>query len=233
MKRYAILIVLLQAAAFLFAQNPEAVIREMSGTVELKPGGAKDWKPAKAGDKLEKETIISTGFKSSALLTVGNSTMMVRPLTRLSLEALLADREVETINVGLRTGRIQVSVNPPTGTRSNMTVQTPVATASVRGTVFTLDPVNLTVMEGAVNFAPAGEQAGGHAMMVYAGQGSWIDTDTGTAVNPLTAAETKRSLPALPGQNPGQSSGAEGGPRLQSPRGSVEVNVTLESGGGS
>jgi len=225
-----VLFLLLQGTTLIFAQNPEAFIREMTGTVELKAGGAANWIPAKTGDRLERATIISTGFKSSALLTVGNSTMMVRPLTRLSLDALLLDRDnVETINVGLRTGRIQVNMNPPAGSRTNYTVQTPAVTASVRGTEFSMDPVNLVVLEGMVSFVPTGGKAAKGSTSVYAGQSTWVDTDSGKAVNPLTAAETMRGLPALPGQSSGQSSGKESAPRLQTPRGTFEINLTLES----
>ncbi|MDR3020878.1 MAG: hypothetical protein LBU66_08275, partial [Treponema sp.] len=42
------------------AQQAAAVIREMTGTVELKTGA--DWTPAKAGDVVERSTMVSTGF---------------------------------------------------------------------------------------------------------------------------------------------------------------------------
>ena len=155
-----VLIVFLLGAAVIFGQNQQAVIREMTGTVEMKRNGSADWIPAKVGDRVETATIVSTGFKSTAILDVGSSTLMVRPLTRLSLEALLLDQDnVETINIGLRAGRIQVNVTPPPGSRTNYTVQTPVATASVRGTVFSVDPVSIRVIEGVVKYEATGQTA--------------------------------------------------------------------------
>ena len=228
MKQTIIAMLLLLGAVFLFAQSAEATIQEMNGTVELKLPGKADWVPAKAGDRLEKSTIISTGFKSTAILAVGNSTMAVRPLTRLSLEALLLDRDnVETINVGLRTGRIQVNVNPPAGGRTNYTVQTPMATASVRGTEFFMDTQNIHVFEGIVQYKPTGMQAFARPVSVNAGQDTWIDSETGNAVNPVIAAETNRALPAMPGQ--AAAPAAEGSLKKSSSQGYFIVDVTLES----
>jgi hypothetical protein len=75
------------SAALLGAQT--AVIREISGTVEVKQPGAQGWEAAKEGQRLETASLISTGFRSTALLSIGNSDIAVRPLTRLSLEEIL------------------------------------------------------------------------------------------------------------------------------------------------
>ena len=234
MKRLLVLFLFLQGAALIFAQNPEAFIQDMTGTVELKAGGSGDWVPAKTGDRLESATIISTGFKSTALLTVGNSTMMVRPLTRLSLEELLLDRDnVETINVGLQTGRVQVNVNPPAGSKTSYTIRSPMATASVRGTSFYLDPVNLRVIEGAVIFQPVTDSAVHRPVTVSAGQETLVDIDTGSAVNPLTASETNRSLPALAGRDAAPSAGNTSRPRNYQgalAAGTFVAEITLNDG---
>jgi len=198
----------------------------MTGTVELKTPGAANWKAAKAGDTLGKETIISTGFKSTAILMVGNSTLSVRPLTRLSLEALLKGQDnAETISVGLRTGRIQVEVKPPAGSRTDLTVTTPVATASVRGTKFSIDPVNLKVTEGTVVYKPIGEKAYARPVMVNIGQSSQVDTDSGMAANPYTLAEANRNLPALPGK---ATSSQSENVRIVARQGTIGIDVTLE-----
>lgn len=198
MKRLLIITVMITIAVLVFAQNPEAVIQEMSGTVELKAGNSTDWVPAKPGDRIEQATIVSTGFKSTALLAVGNSTITVRPLTRLSLESLMNQDDVETANIGLHTGRIRVEVKAPAGSKAGFTVQTPTATASVRGTTFDCDSENLKVLEGSVKFEPT---AGGNPVMVKAGQNSSIDTVSGKAINPLAQAEKERRLPTLAGQS--------------------------------
>jgi hypothetical protein len=226
MKRIAVAVFLMALAAMVFAQAPQAIIKEMSGTVELKASGAADWKAAKSGDKIAQSTVISTGFKSTAILAVGSSTFTVRPLTRLSLDALLSRDNVETINVGLRTGRIQVDVKPPAGSRTDFTVQTPSATASVRGTVFDIDPVKLKVSEGNVVYASSGEQA--RPVMVAAGQQSQVDTNTGKAANPDVLAEATRSVPALAGM--ASASGAESSGRVSLAQGTVAVEIEINAG---
>jgi hypothetical protein len=190
-------VIFLMVTALAFAQNPEAMIREISGTVELKAIGSADWTPAKTGDRVAQSTIISTGFKSMAIVAVGSSTFTVRPLTRLSLEAIMSQDNTESINVALRTGRVQVDVKPPAGGRANFTVQTPSATASVRGTVFDIDPVSLRVLEGSVSYQSTADNA--RPVMVSDGQSSQVDTNTGKTVNPYVQAEANRRLPALAG----------------------------------
>ena len=221
MKKSLVLIFLFWAAALVFAQNPDAVFRETAGTVELKKAGATEWIPAKAGDRIEEETIISTGFKSMAIISVGNSTLSVRALTRMSLKDLKTLDETETVSINLNTGRVRAEVNPPSGSKANFTIQTPSVTASVRGTVFDLDPVSIQVIEGTVNYAPSGAAAV-RPVTVNAGQESWVD-DTGKAVNPVNAADANRSLPSLAGQS--ASSGSGGGARYESPRGSLVIPV--------
>jgi hypothetical protein len=102
------------------------------------------------------------------------------------------------------------------------------ATASVRGTAFDFDTLNLEVSEGAVNFAPAIQgTASSRPVLVRAGESSWMDTDSGRVVNPLAAAETNRILPALPGGDAFPA--ASNTPKAAVSQGSLVVNVTLES----
>jgi hypothetical protein len=222
MKHLVIFILFTLSAGLISAQNPEAVIREMTGTVELKSSGSSDWAAAKVGDRIVKDTIISTGFRSAAILTVGNSTITVRPITRLSLVELMNQNETETINVNLNTGRIKVAVNPPTGSKASFTVKTPTVTASVRGTKFNMNTTNLHVEEGSVNYRPVGGTFA-KPVIVNAGKESWIDTGTGSVVHPMAAAETVRSLPDLPGRNAAPT--ANNGARLE---GSIIMDITFE-----
>jgi hypothetical protein len=74
------------------------------------------------------------------------------------------------------------------------------ATASVRGTVFEFDTMNLKVAEGTVDFSP--QRAGGvspRAVPVSAGERSFIDTLTGSAVTPAVIARSNLSPPAPAG----------------------------------
>lgn len=202
MKRVVIFMLMLNGAVLVFAQNPQAVIREISGTVELKRPGDADWTPAGIGDQIETATIVSTGFKSTALVAIGNSTLTVRPLTRLSLDELLIRNNTETVNIGLRSGRIDVRVNPPAGSNNNdFTVHSPNSSASVRGTEFSMDAVSIRVTEGTVRYEAATGAGGNVRVQVNAGQSTWVDTDSGRVVNPVIAAEQTRKLPVLPGQS--------------------------------
>jgi len=229
MKHFVIFILFALPAGFLFAQNPEALIREMSGTVELKTNASADWAAAQVGDRIGKNTIVSTGFKSIAFLEVGNSTIMVRPLTRLSLAELVNRNDTETINVNLNTGRVRVDVNPPVGGRANFIVQTPTATASVRGTAFNMNTDAIQVLKGAVNYKPANGTYV-RSVMVNAHQESRIDTDTGSVVHPMAAAKTVRNLPDLPGQSalPPANNGAQ----LEVPSGNGTLTVDVAFGSG-
>jgi hypothetical protein len=189
---------LLHGSVLVFAETPKAFIREMTGTVELKKTGSADWIPAKLNDPIGESTVISTGFKSTAVLAVGESTLIVRALTRMSLEALMNSEETDTVNIGLSTGRIRADVKPPAGGKTSFAVQSNAATASVRGTAFEMDAVNIQVLEGSVRFQPAGG-SNTRPVLVNAGQQSRID-DSGGAVNPITVAEENLVLPPLPGQ---------------------------------
>jgi hypothetical protein len=194
----------------------------MTGTVELKAPGSTVWRAARSGDNLEKETIISTGFKSTAILKVGSSTLTVRPLTRLSLEELLTNKDnSESINIGLRTGRLSVNVKAPAGSRTEFTVNTPVATASVRGTSFSMDSTNLRVSEGSVLYKPAASS--GRPVRVNVGQSSHINASTGGAVKPQDLSETGHRLPDLVGK--GLQTGTN--ERIAVPLGSSTIRATL------
>jgi hypothetical protein len=230
MNKLVIFVLLTLSAVVISAQNTEAVIKEMTGTVELKTSGSSVWVAAREGDRITKDTVVSTGFKSIALITAGNSIITVRPLTRLSLAELLTQNETETVNVNLNTGRIRVEVNPPAGSRANFTVRTPSSVASVRGTTFEMNTVNIHVSEGAVNYRAANGTFNNRPVLVTAGHESWIDARTDSAVHPMTASEANRNLPVLPGQN--AMPPAESGARLEVTDGNGEITmgVTFEGG---
>jgi len=197
MKRTIMVMLLITTAVFVFAQNSGVFIREMSGTVELQTQGSTGWTPARLNEPIRESTIVSTGFKSTAIIAVGNSTLLVQPLTRMSLGALINRDQTETVNLNLNTGKIRIDVKPPAGAKASVSVQTPSATASVRGTAFDLDTVAIQVHEGSVIFQPNGAS---RSVIVNAGQSSWIDPASGGAVNPLIAAKISLPLPPLPGQ---------------------------------
>jgi len=182
---------LLFAVSGIFAQ--EAVLKELSGTVELKQTGSAVWETAVQGQAMSVDTVISTGFKSIAVISIGNSFINVRPLTRLSIRELSTRTGVETINISLQAGRVRAEVNPPAGSRAVFNIQTPTTTASVRGTIFELDTVELRVIEGVVAFSGTS----GTAVVVDAGGDSYIDERTGRTAPPMETLQTTLK-PELP-----------------------------------
>ena len=172
-------IFVLLAAPGTFAQ--QAIIQEIAGTVEIQLPGSAVWESAVQGQSITGDTFISTGFRSYAIISIGNSSINLRPLTRLSIAELSTRSGTETINVGLQAGRIRADVHPPAGTRTSFVVVTPPATASVRGTVFEVEIYSLKVMEGAVEYTGVS----GNAVLIDAGGNSYIDEQTGRAAPPM------------------------------------------------
>jgi hypothetical protein len=201
-----------------FAQSGRFI--EVQGTVEIQNAGSAGWKAAAPGDSIEKNTVISTGFKSTALVALGDSRISIRPLTRLTLEELVQRNGAEEVNLSLRTGRIRAEVTPPAGLRSDFTVRSPAATASVRGTVFTFDTIHLRVDNGRVLLEGADRQM----MYVDSGQRSYVDESAQRVVAPF-AAEAALLRPVLAELAATGSDTASDGPAVSS---SVTINIKAE-----
>jgi hypothetical protein len=139
----------------------------------LKHSSSSSFAPANPGDIVREDTLISTGFKSSALIEAGSVQIIVRPLTRLSFTEIRSSATTETLNVKLQAGRVRVDVSPPAGTKASMTVSSPTATASVRGTTVELDTRSLNVIEGKAVYSSA------YGIIIFVGAGlNILETDT-------------------------------------------------------
>jgi hypothetical protein len=182
------------AAAGLFGQPGEtALVRELVGTVEMKAPGKAEWEPVRAGQRLSVDTLISTGFNSTVNIALGDSVLTVRPLTRLSITEISRLDAGDRVDLSLRAGRIRAEVKPPAGRSLEFSIRSPSVTASVRGTVFEFDPLNLQVSEGTVEF----RGASGAAVLVDRGGTSFVEGSGGRPVSPVeTAAAGLR--PELP-----------------------------------
>ena len=194
MKKIFLSLLLMGLAFAVFAQtstNGVGTIRELSGEVELKHAGSASFTPARAGSTVSKNTIISTGFKSTAVIVIGSNTITVRPLTRLSLAEIISASDTETVNVNLQTGRVRVEVKPPAGTRASTQVKSPSATASVRGTTFEMDTASLYCAEGKVMFMGSD----GVNVAVTGGSSSSVTAD-GASIEPAILAEADLMPPA-------------------------------------
>ena len=177
-----------------YAYSQAGIIRELTGDVELKAAGASAFTVARQGSTVARDTIISTGFRSTAIITIGSTEITVRPLTRLTLAEIQSAADTETVNVSLQTGRVRVAVNPPAGTRANTTVQTPSATASVRGTEFGMGVDNIDGSSGKTSYS---SNSDGLSQSITSGFGSETD-NVGGAKNP-NENHTSGTLPGLPG----------------------------------
>jgi hypothetical protein len=210
MDKRTVCFVVLGMALCLTVGAQEAVIREILGTVEVKGPGAAGWRAAVRGQVIGRDVMISTGFKSGAVIAIGNSTLKVQPLTRLALEELIYRDGNERVEINLRAGRIRAEVSPPVGMKTDFTVRSPIATASVRGTRFEFDGVALKVDEGRVHVA-GGDGVGTY---VAAGHEAKTDMETGRTtgaperareeltppvpVGTASAAETPAAVPSAP-----------------------------------
>lgn len=154
-----ILSVILSALAFSsFAM--QATVVSTKGKAEVQTGGS--WIALKAGDTLDQGSVIQTGFKSEIILKIKESTVTVAPLSRITLQTL-AEREglngaqgKDETSIFLDTGSLRSNVQKSADRRVGFTVRSPVATASVRGTVFDMKAryrsVNLSTIQGRVAF---------------------------------------------------------------------------------
>jgi hypothetical protein len=192
MRKGFVFVLLLAGIAGVFAQEGEAVILDVQGTVEVQDGGSAEWRAAAPGDRIGKNAAISTGFKSTALISLGNSRLSVRPLTRLTLEELVQGDNAEDVRVHLRTGRVRAEVRPPVGSRTDFTVRSPVVTASVRGTSFEFDTRHLYVHDGRVLL----EGSNGQIVFVDEGQRSYVEESEQRLIPPFEA-EAAFLTPAL------------------------------------
>lgn len=197
MKKTFLIIIFVLTGLNAFSQN--AVIDQLTGTVEVKQPGEISFKAASKGDTVFQNTVISTGFKSYAIVKAGSTTITVRPLTALSLAEIQKSDDAEILNVNLQTGRVRVDVKPPAGVKASATMTSPLATASVRGTSFEFEANNLYVTEGTVSFT--GNK--GQSVLVSAGGNSRVEQGLATA--PRTERSSNLMPPSPVGTGAGDS----------------------------
>lgn len=140
-------LILLIMATPAYAQS--AVISQLRGKVEIKLPG-KTWTVPTENQEIPASTMVSTGINASARLQIGGSSMVLQPLTRLSLEEIRVQVGQESTRINLNTGRVSAQVRSTAGREVSFEVRSPVATASVRGTDFDFDGARLQVSQGSV-----------------------------------------------------------------------------------
>lgn len=192
MKAKALAIVLLLVGGMVIGAQ-EARFVELNGKVEKRTGSSGDWQAAAAGDLIEKDAVISTGIKSSAVISIGSSSVTVNALTMLTLEELFQKDGTEEVALYLRTGRVKADVTPPTGMKSEFTVRSPTTTASVRGTSFSFNGHRLNVHSGKVALA----NNSGQKVYVSTKQHSYADSGQGQRLATPFEAETAGMRPVF------------------------------------
>jgi hypothetical protein len=215
MKKLFPVMVLILASVPGFAQ--QGIVKSIVGTVELKPAGESAFAPAKPGDAVAQNTIVSTGFRSTAVITVGSATLTIRPTTRLSLAEISQGQGTEQLSVNLQTGRVRAELKPPEGGRADLSIKAPSATASVRGTIFEIDTHSITVIEGTVAYV--GND--GRIMLVSAGGSSQVDPVTGRAADPIETSAAGLLPSSPPGSDESDGAGNSAG------KGEVDFTLTL------
>ncbi len=151
MKKITVILILLLCTVFTAAAVETAVIKSFKGKVEIKSGSS--WTAVSEGMEIKPGSIISTGFKSTAVIDTGSSELFIRQLTRMSLEELSKSGNTVKTNLNLRLGRVKANVKTAKGLKHNFTLKTPVSTAAVRGTVFESGVKTLDVVSGSIRYA--------------------------------------------------------------------------------
>ncbi len=182
--------VMLSGCAGLFAMD--AVVTSAVGKAEVLRGNT--WVALSAGDTLKKGDVIQTGFKSSLSLAIKDSKVEIAALTRMTIEQLVEKETKDETRLYLDTGKVKSEVNKTENRRVGFVVRSPVATASVRGTVWEMEntfrSTNITTDEGLVSAWPTENQ------------GSVISTDEEDAAP---------EAPAVAGNTPYAVSSGESG----------------------
>ena len=127
-----ILVAALLCCVFASVVAMEVKVVEVSGKVEVQRDNK--WVAVSKGDILPAGSVISTGFKSEAILSFDETVIKVKALTRLTIEQLFEKDGDKASSVYLDTGSISADVKPAENKRVGFSVKTPAATASVRGT---------------------------------------------------------------------------------------------------
>lgn len=134
----------------------EAKVLSVLGKVQVQKGTA--WVDLKPGDVLKKGDLVQTGFKSEAQVSIisanQNSKLTIEQLSRITIEQLVEGSNGDKASVYVATGSAKSEIKKTQDRRADYTVRGPVATASVRGTEFTLkngfDNTSIDTDEGIV-----------------------------------------------------------------------------------
>ncbi len=111
----------------------DATVISAKGKAEVLKG--ESWVSLKAGSSISKGDVIQTGFKSEVILKLKETVVTVAPLSRITMEQLAEKKDKDESKIFLDTGSLKSDIKKSENRRVGFQVRSPVATASVRGTV--------------------------------------------------------------------------------------------------
>lgn len=169
MKNYVRCVAVFAVLAFMAAGQifaDDAMVVSLTGKVEVQRDGA--WKALSVGDKVSPGDTVSTGFKSEATFKYETenhtSSIVLGALTRISFDELLSGADNDNVLLSMKSGSVRTTADRASDKKLNFTVKSPVATASVRGTEFTVASDGyITCDRGAVFSAPSSYSGDGTA----------------------------------------------------------------------
>lgn len=240
MKRMILLILLLVTglAGVCAATADKAEVISFTGKAEYEtPQG---WVPIAVGTVLNQGTVISTGFKSSVVLAIGESRFTVAALSRISIDKLTENDSNYDTEMSLTTGKLKMNVKSKPGKSTAFTVRSPTATASVRGTSGIISATGqLQSLTGVWAMAPIGS---GKSIEVKGTQSARITAPTAvetpqqtSVANATVSVTATTSLAAQEAVGPAGASSAVAVVQQEVPAaitpapttGSIVVNVQL------
>ncbi len=137
-KLFAVIISSVLLSFTISAQALNAKVVSVKGKVEVLKANTTAWAPLTEGTTLSRGDIVSTGFNSEAVFAVKESTVTLASLTRMTIEQLTENDKKEQAQFFIDSGKLSASVKHAENKRTDFKVRSPVSTASVRGTFFSV-----------------------------------------------------------------------------------------------
>ena len=166
---FFLLLMILLSPIPALAQEQQAVVKEFSGKVEVKPPG-RDWRPVVVNMPVAMGATVSTGFASRLVLELGQTHISIRPLTRMLLRELVKTGSTNTTSLTLRVGKVNVAVKAASGEKNDFTIRGPASTAAVRGTEFNYDANVDDKIDDLVGSVSVTTGTTGHTLILYPGE---------------------------------------------------------------
>ena len=137
-KLFAVIISSVLLSFTISAQALNAKVVSVKGKVEVLKANTTAWAPLTEGTTLSRGDIVSTGFNSEAVFSVKESKVTLASLTRMTIEQLTENDKKEQAQFFIDSGKLSASVKHAENKRTDFKVRSPVSTASVRGTFFSV-----------------------------------------------------------------------------------------------